>query len=374
MFELWEWNGFFLGDIILAVFIFIVAILLRQWFARLVLKQLEKLTTKTVLDDEIFAALEPPLKFVFVVIGFYLAILLLNLPTNIEGILTQFVRSLLMFSLFWGLYYSVELLSFIFDKLTATTYGVPLNGFKSLLTDSAQLTEGIKSIFVKGSKILIVLIGLMAFLNEWDINIIALLASLGIAGIAVVLAAKETISNSLSSLMIIFDKPFKQGDWIMTSDVEGMVEEIGTRTTKIRTSSEAVVTIPNAMLSNSAITNWSKITHKRIKMRISLETCTRREQITRIIQRIRDYLQNHPDIETDPSKVTTLVHLFEFNSNSIDILLDYFTKTTILQEWMRIREENMFEFMRIVEENGANFAFKNQQVYMEKRYDEFPKT
>jgi MscS family membrane protein len=374
MFELWEWNGFFLGDIILAVFIFIVAILLSQLFARLVLKQLEKLTTKTVLDDEIFTALELPLKFVFVVMGFYLAILMLNLPTNIEGILTQFVRSLLMFSLFWGLYYSVEPLSFIIDKLTATTSGVPLNGFKSLLTDRAQLTEGIKSIFVKSSKILIVLIGLMAFLNEWDINIIALLASLGVVGAAVALAAKDMISNSLSSLTIIFDKPFKQGDWIMTSDVEGIVEEIGTRTTKVRTSSEAVVTIPNAMLSNSAITNWSKITHKRIKMRISLETCTRREQITRIIQRIRDYLQNHPDIETDPSKATTLVHLFEFNENSIDILLDYFTKTTILQEWMRIREENMFEFMRIVEDNGANFAFKSQQVYMEKRYDEFPKT
>ncbi len=363
MFELWEWNGFFLGDIILAVFIFIVAILLSQLFARLVLKQLEKLTTKTVLDDEIFAALELPLKFAFVVMGFYLATLMLNLPTNIEGILTPFVRSLLMFSLFWGLYYSVEPLSFIIDKLTATTSGVSLNGFKSLLTDRAQLTEGIKSIFVKGSKILIVLIGLMAFLNEWDVNIIALLASLGVVGAAVALAAKDMISNSLSSLTIIFDKPFKHGDWIMTSDVEGIVEEIGTRTTKVRTSSEAVVTIPNAMLSNSAVTNWSKITHKRIKMRISLETCTRREQITRIIQGIRDYLQNHPNIETDSSKVTTLVHLFEFNENSIDILLDYFTKTTILQEWMRIREENMFEFMRIVEENGANFAFKSQQVY-----------
>jgi len=187
-------------------------------------KQLEKLTTKTVLDDEIFTALELPLKFVFVVMGFYLAILMLNLPTNIEGILTQFVRSLLMFSLFWGLYYSVEPLSFIIDKLTATTSGVPLNGFKSLLTDRAQLTEGIKSIFVKSSKILIVLIGLMAFLNEWDINIIALLASLGVVGAAVALAAKDMISNSLSSLTIIFDKPFKHGDWIMTSDVEGIVE------------------------------------------------------------------------------------------------------------------------------------------------------
>jgi MscS family membrane protein len=374
MFELWEWNGFFLGHIILAVFIFIVAILFHQLFARVVLKQLEKLTTKMVIDDEIFTALEPPLKFAFVVMGFYLAILMLNLPTNIEGILTQFVRSLLMFSLFWGLYYSIEPLSFIIDKLTATTSSVSLNGFKSLLTDRAQLTEGIKSIFVKSSKILIVLIGLMAFLNEWGINIIALLASLGVAGAAVALAAKDMISNSLSSLTIIFDKPFKQGDWIMTSDVEGIVEEIGSRTTKIRTSSEAVVTIPNAMLSNSAVTNWSKITHKRIKMRINLETRTRREQITRIIQRIRDYLQKHPDIETDPFKVTTLVHLFEFNENSIDILLDYFTKTTHLQEWMRIREENMLEFMRIVEDEGANFAYPSQQIYMEKRHDEFPKT
>jgi MscS family membrane protein len=156
---------------------------------------------------------------------------------------------------------------------------------------------------------------------------------------------------------------FKQGDWIMTPDVEGVVEEIGTRATKIRTFSKAIVTVPNATLVNSAVTNWSKMTNRRIKMRLGLEYRTRRDQVTRIMQRIKDYLQNHPDIET---KVVTFVYLDEFNESSIDILLYYFTKTTNWEEWLRIREENMLEFMKIIEDEGAAFAFPSQQLYVEK--------
>jgi len=343
-----------LGSLLLAVFIFICVLMLRKLFARVVLKKLKNMaaSSQTALDDKILAALEAPLKFVFIIIGFDLATLFLNFPSEFDAIFSPFIRTLLIFTLFWAIYRCVEPFSFFIDKLT--------------LAFGAELTLALKDFFIKGLKILIALIGLTAILNEWGVNVIGLLASLSLAGAAIALAAKETLTNIFSTLTIILDKMFKPGDWIQTPDVEGVVEEIGSRATKIRTFSKGLVTIPNGTLVNSAVTNWSEMTQRRIKMRISLEYRTSREQINQILQRLKDYLQNNADIETDASKVVTLVYLVEFNTSSIDILLYYFTKTTNWQEWMRIREANMLEFMKIVEAEGAAFALPSQQIYVEK--------
>ncbi|KHD09833.2 hypothetical protein PN36_06820 [Candidatus Thiomargarita nelsonii] len=348
MFDLWDWK-----KLLLASFIFIFALLLRKLFARVVLKQLKKFaaSTESTLDNDIIAALESPFKFIFIVVGFYFATLVLNLPAEFDEILTPLIRSLVAFTLFWAFFSCVEPFSVFIDKLT--------------LKFGTELTGALKNFFIKGLKIFIALIGLTAILNEWGINVIGLLASMTLVGAAVALAAKETLANIFSVLTIIFDKMFKPGDWIMTPDVEGVVEEIGSRATKIRTFSKAIVTVPNATLVNSAVTNWSQMTNRRVKMRLALEYRTRREQVTRITQRVKDYLQNHPDIETS-NKVVTFVFLVEFNESSIDILLYYFTKTTNWEEWLRIREENMLEFMKIIEDEGAAFAFPSQQLYVEK--------
>ncbi len=347
----WDIN---LGSLLLAVFIFICVLVLRKLFARVVLKKLKNLaaSSKTALDDKILAVLEAPLKFIFIIVGLDLATIVLSFPSEIDAIITPLIRSLLIFTIFWAIYRCVEPFSFFIDKLT--------------LKFGAELTLALKQFFIKGLKIFIALIGLTAILNEWGINVLGLLASLSLAGAAIALAAKETLTNIFSTLTIILDKMFKPGDWIQTPDVEGVVEEIGSRATKIRTFSKGLVTVPNATLVNSAVTNWSKMTNRRIKMRIGLEYRTNREQIKQILQRIKDYLQNNTEIETDASKVVNLVYLVEFNTSSIDILLYYFTKTTNWQEWMRIREANMLEFMKIIEEAGASFAFPSQQIYVEK--------
>jgi MscS family membrane protein len=343
-----------LGSLLLATLIFICVLLLRKLFARVILKKLKNIaaSSQTVLDDKILVVLEAPLKFLFIVVGFNLAIIPLNFSSEINATITPIIRTLLIFTIFWAIHRCVEPFSFFIDKLT--------------LAFGTELTSALKQFFIKGLKIFIALIGLTAILNEWGINVIGLLASLSLAGAAIALAAKETLTNIFSTLTIILDKMFKPGDWIQTPDVEGVVEEIGSRATKIRTFSKGLVTIPNGTLVNSAVANWSEMTQRRIKMRIGLEYRTSREQIDHIIQRLKNYLQKNPDVETDASKVVTLVYLVEFNTSSIDILLYYFTKTTNWQEWMRIREENMLEFMHIIEEEGASFAFPSQQIYVEK--------
>ena len=359
MFE--SWNITISYEMILASVIFLFAILLRKLFARVVLKQLKNVVkkTQTKVDDEVFNALETPLKFIFIVLAFYIITVVLNLTADLNEFFIQLFRSLVVFTIFWSIYRCIEPFSFILNSIT-DAFG-------------AELTHALKNLFVKGFKIFVLLMGLTAFLNEWGINILALLASLSIAGAAIAFAAKDSLANIFASLTIIFDNIFKQGDWIMTPEVEGTVEEVGSRATKIRTFSKAVVTIPNATLANSAVINWSRMTCRRIKMRIGLEYRTSPKQVTSIIQRIKDYLQNNPDIETDSSKATMLVHLVEFNESSIDILVYYFTKTTSWLNWMQIKEQNLLKFMEIIEEEGASFAFPSQQIYVEKLPDDLPK-
>ncbi len=359
MFESWNTNISY--EIILAIIIFILAILLRKLFARIVLKQLKNIVrnTQTKVDDEVFNALETPIKFIFIVLAFYIITLVLNLNTDFNEFFSQLFSSLVVFTIFWAIYRCIEPFSFIIDNIT-DAFG-------------AELTHALKNMFIKAFKLFVFIMGLTAFLNEWGINIVALLASLSIAGAAIAFAAKDSLANIFGSLTIIFDKIFKRGDWIMTSDVEGTVEEVGSRATKIRTFSKAVVTIPNAILANSAVINWSRMTSRRIKMRIGLEYRTSPKQVTNIIQRIKDYLQNNPDIESDSSKAVILVHLTEFNESSIDILVYYFTKTTSWRNWMQIKEQNLLKFMEIIEEEGASFAFPSQQIYVEKLPEGLPK-
>ncbi len=359
MFE--SWNIALSYEIILAVIIFILAIFLRKLFARVVLKQLKKVVeqTQTKVDDEVFNALETPLKFIFIILAFYLITVMLNLTPDLNKFFTQLFRSLVVFTIFWAIYRSIEPFSFIIENIT--------------IAFGAELTLALKNLFVKGFKIFVLAIGLTAFLNEWGINIFALLASLSIAGAAIAFAAKDSLANIFGSLTIIFDKIFKEGDWIMTPEVEGTVEEVGSRATKIRTFSKAIVTVPNSTLANSAVINWSRMTCRRIKMRIALEYRTSPKQVTNIIKNIKDYLQNNPDIETDSSKATMLVHLVEFNESSIDILVYYFTKTTSWRNWMQIKEHNLLKFMEIIEAEGASFAFPSQQIYVEKLPDGLPK-
>ncbi|MDM8569629.1 mechanosensitive ion channel family protein [Thiotrichales bacterium HSG1] len=347
-------------EIILAGTIFIFAIILHKLFAKVVLKQLKKFVkqTQTTVDDKVFNVLENPLKLIFITISLYFIITVLNLTPEVNSFFVKPLNSLIIFVIFWGIYRCVEPLSFVIDSVVFAL--------------GIEITHGLRNLFVKSLKVFVLLMGMTAFLNEWGINVFALLASLGIVGAAIAFAAKDSLANVFASLTIIFDKMFRQGDWIMTPDVEGTVEEVGSRTTKIRTFSKALVTIPNAVLINSAVINWSHMTSRRIKMSIGLECKTSSKQITNIIKNIKDYLYNNPDIETDSSKAIMLVHLVELNNNSIDILLYYFTKTTNWQDWMQIKEQNLLKFMEIIEKEGVSFAFPIQQVYVEKLPDNFP--
>ena len=201
----------------------------------------------------------------------------------------------------------------------------------------------------------------MTIFQEWGYNVSGFLASLGLVGMALALAAKETAANLFGSLVIFTDKPFKVGEWIKTPEVEGIVENIGIRSTKVRTFAQALVTVPNAVLANSAILNWSRMGKRRINMQLGLTYSTTTSQVEKIVSDIKQMLENHPDIDQD------VIHIYftDFKDSSLGIFCYYFTKSTDWGEYMRVREDTNFKIMKIVEDNDAGFAFPSRSLYIE---------
>ena len=347
--------GVSLGEVLLAVVVFFLFLFARRLFSRFIIRTVKTVTarTKTTIDDEILSAIEEPLRFVFVVVGVYAAGQVAPFPEVVNDFLERLVRSLIAFTIFWTLYRCVEPLSFLLDKLTG-------------LFGTAGLRESLRGFFAKLGKFVIACLGVVAILEEWDFNVAAVLGGLGLVGMAVAFGAQNLISNLFAGIAIFLDHMFEKGDWIRTPDVEGTVEEIGFRTTKIRRFDLSLVTIPNAKLAGEAVVNFSRMSHRRIYWMIGLEYRTSEHQLKLIVNALSEYVHGNADFETDPAKATTLINVDSFNESSIDIMFYCFTKTAKWGEWMIIKETLAYKVKEIVEQNGAGFAFPSSSLYVEK--------
>jgi len=352
----WEQGAFgFQGNqLIAALGILVVAMLLRGVFTTLVLKAVGRLTrrTDTEIDDQILTALRGPLKFVFLVIGLFFASRAAPLPPEVDIFLTRIIRSMIAFTIFWTLYSMATPFSFLLDKAAQAMGG-------------RDLGDTLKNFAVRVLKVIIVVLGFAAVLQEWNFDIAAVLGGLGLIGMAVAFGAQNLISNLFGGLAIFLDKIFIEGHWIKTADVEGTVEKIGFRTTKIRCFDKSLVTLPNSKLSDQAVTNFSMMTNRRIYWKIGLEYRSTTQQLQQVVQGINDEIYGNDNFETDPARATTLIHVDSFNDSSIDIMLYCFTTTTKWAEWMRVKEELLFHIKGLVEDAGTSFAFPSSSIYVE---------
>jgi MscS family membrane protein len=346
--------GIGIGQVLLALATFILFLLFRRVFTRVVLATLGSITrrTKTAFDDELIAALEQPLRFVFVVIGLYAAMQVVSFPDQAELLLTRLVRSFIAFTIFWTLYRCVGPLSFLIDK-----------AFGAL--GHSTLGDSLKGFVAKLARFVIVCVGIVAILEEWQFNVGAVLGGLGLVGMAVAFGAQNLIANLFGGVTIFLDGIFEKGDWIKGAGVEGTVEDIGFRTTRIRRFDKALTTIPNDKLAGDAVINFSRMTNRRIYWKIGVEYGTSESQLRQIVNGIKAHVFDNDDFEVDPAKVTTLIHVDSFNDSSIDIMLYCFTATTAWGEWMRVKEDLAFAIKGIVERSGTGFAFPSTSIYLE---------
>jgi MscS family membrane protein len=175
------------------------------------------------------------------------------------------------------------------------------------------------------------------------------------------MAAKDTIANVFGSVMLLVDRPFTIGDWIKTKEFEGVVEEIGFRSTRIRTFAKTIVNVPNSMLANMVIDNIDARPKRRVKIRIGITYDTTPAQMQQAITGIENILKYHIGVDQEFS----LVKFDEFEDSSLSIFLYYFTNTTHWEEYLQIRQEVNMQIMELLEELGVEFAFPTRTLHLQ---------
>ncbi len=337
-------------DLSIAFGIFLIFLVFRKLFTTYIFKFVLSLTKRTPTEvfTNVLLSFEKPLRLFWVILGTYLA--LLYLPFNITT--TQFVqhiyRSFIIVLLGWGLYNYMSAQSAFFFRFAR----------KVELDEDSMLVPFLSKVL----RFSVIALTIVVIAGEWGYSISGFVAGLGLGGLAFALAAQDTIGNFFGGIIIITEKPFSKGDWIKTPSVEGVVEDITFRSTQIRTFEDSIVTVPNSTLSNEPITNWSKMSKRRIMFNIGVTYSTPKEKIEGCARKIEALLREHEEINQE----LIMVRFSDFNSSSLDIFVYFFTNTTAWTEWYRIKEDINFKIIDILKNEGVDIAFPSRSLYMEK--------
>ncbi|UNC93867.1 mechanosensitive ion channel family protein [Candidatus Contubernalis alkalaceticus] len=330
-----------------ALLVFLLFLLLRKTFTLYVFRGITKLLQRRGLDPKvnILNCIEQPLRNWFVVLGLYFALLVLPLGEFFQDLVTQTFRASIIVLIAWGLY---------------NIAGPCL--FEVINSKIDDKMDDILIPFI--SKILRFLIIFLAFslvASEWGYDVTGIIAGLGLGGLAFALAAQDTAANIFGGIVIITDKPFDIGDWILSPSVEGTVEDISFRSTRIRTFANSLVSVPNSTLAKEPITNWSKMGKRRVSFNLGVTYDTSRDQLKKCVEEIRKMLENHPDVH----KEVIFVKFDSFNDSSLDIFIYYFTITIQWGAHMKVKEEINLNIMKILEDQRVSIAFPSRSLYLE---------
>ncbi|WPZ32952.1 mechanosensitive ion channel family protein [Thalassobaculum sp. OXR-137] len=350
--QLWQGEilGVNIGLLAGGMAVLIVCLILPSILARVISR-----TVVTVADDgralhyrRLLNAVKAPLRLLPPIIGALIAHQYLEPDTTLRWAMGNLARSLLVVMLFWALYRAVD-------------------PFVQLSTGLRQRLSGpLVDWLAKSAKVVLVFLGATAVLEVWGVNVVGLLAGLGLVGVAVALGAQDLFKNLISGILILAERRFENGDWIEVDGViEGTVMQIGFRSTSIRRFDLSPVYVPNTKLSDNALTNFSRMPQRRIYWSIAVEYRTSIDQLREIRDGIEAYLTGNDEF-VQPDRGTLFVRVNDFSDSAIEILIYCFTNTTDWGEWLEIRERFAYRIKEVVEGAGAGFAFPSRSLYIEK--------
>lgn len=271
----------------------------------------------------------------------------LRLPYGAVMALNVAVRVMVVVSIVWAAYRFVDVIAEAMSEKAART--------------ESKLDDQLVPLVRKALKILTVLAGALSILQNLNVNVGSLLAGLGIGGVAVALAAKDTVANFFGSVMIFIDKPFQIGDWVVVAGVEGIVEEVGFRSTRVRTFYNSVVTIPNAKFTEAEIDNYGRRRYRRVFATLRLTHDTTPEQMQAFVEGIRAIIRANPYTRKDYYEV----HMSGLGEHSLDVMLYYFFEVSSWSDEVRERHNVYLEIMRLAKSIGVAFALPTRTLHIE---------
>ena len=338
-------------DIVIAIAIILVFKLLSSTISYIIIRMFKLKTKKAKEIRE--SAFYNPLRIFFIKLGIYLAILYLKTPLNIEqqvmNIITVIFKIISTAVFAVGLAKSFTLQSSIVKKAREKA---------KRQYDDATVEFGLKIV-----RVIIYIIAAFIILTILNININGLIAGLGIGGLIVTLAAQDTAKNLFGGLVIFLDKPFSVGDWIQMDNFEGTIEDITFRTTRIRTFENSLVNVPNSIISDSSVINWSKMEQRRYKINIRLEFTTDVEKLKDLKNKILDMLHEREGIIDD----SIIVKFDNINENGINMLIYTYTDSVDYSSYLSEVENINYKIIKILKEQNIQLAYDTKNVYIKNK-------
>ncbi len=337
-----------------------VAFLFRKWGAKIVNRILYRIVAKkgsaSVEKSLRFNELVgKPMQFLGIMVAIYISFTLLTIPETLE-LFDEKIRL--------SMYLSVILKLLI--TLAITRILIKITEFiGELWIEKAEATESklddqLVPFLKDAIKVLIVIFSILIVLGMvFKVNVSALIGGLGIGGLAIALAAQESLANLLGSFTIFLDKPFTVGDTIDFNGIIGTVEKVGFRSTRIRTLDKSFVTVPNKSLVGAPLNNITESTHRRARFTIGVLYSTPPDVLKNIIAEIHDVLLRHEQTNDEPQ-----VFFFEYGESSLNILVTFLVNTNQFALFAKVKEEINYKIYEIVLRNGSDFAFPTRTVHM----------
>ncbi|MDX8394500.1 MAG: mechanosensitive ion channel family protein [Mariprofundales bacterium] len=311
--------------------------------------------TRTPFDEILIKTAEKPIGWLLLLAGVLIALHIVGLHADANSIVKGFInvvdhagRAISILLGCWFVWLFINGIAEYLDEHVSQT--------------SSTLDDQLLPFITKILKAFVVVTAILVVAQNLGYSISGLIASLGIGGIAIALAAKETIANLFGSIMILLDRPFAVGDWIKTNEFEGVVEDIGFRSTSIRTFAKTLVNVPNALLANMVVNNIDAMPKRRIKTRIGITYETSTTQVNAALDGIRKILEQHQGVNQE----YILVNFDEFHDSSLSIFLYYFSASTVWEEYLNVRQDVNLQIMQLLEQLGIELAFPTQTIHVEK--------
>lgn len=350
--------GMWIGEVIsnknvqltlIAIGILLLFLLLRKVFITYVYAIVLKVSRKspTELFTYVLTAFEKPFQYIFVIIGVYVAVDYFPYMNQSNELFIQIIRSGLVFSIAVGLYQLADQTSVLFTKINDR--------------GKVYLDNIISSFLSKILRFVVVAIAVAIIADIFGYNVNGFVAGLGLGGLAFALAAQDALTNLFGGFVIVTEKPFTIDDWVSSPSVEGIVEDISFRSTKIRTFDDALVSVPNATLVNEPITNWSKMGKRQIYFDLRVTYDTPADTIKDFTDCVNTLLHHDDDIH----KETIVVRLNEYEENGINIMFYFFTKTTAWGKHLAVKEKINYAILNMLQEKGIEIAIPSRKLYKE---------
>lgn len=339
--ENWQWIALGLLAILGVIVERLVRFVITVWIRRLLGAR------RDLLDPGLVLKFERPVGIVSMGLVWLVLVPPLDLPAAALGILLVAIRVVLAAGGIWAGYRLIDLVAGFFASLASET--------------ESKLDDLLVPMIRRALKVVLVAFGLVFIAQNLNVNVTSLLTGLGLGGLAVALAAKDTLENVFGSVTVLADRPFQIGDWVVMDDgIEGTVVDVGFRSTRIRTFYDSVITVPNSRLIAASVDNLGCRRYRRIKTHLGVEYSTPPDKIEAFCEAIRELIRTHPYTRKDYYNV----YFHEYGDSSLKILVYLFVETPDWSTELRERHRIFVDILRIAERLGVGFAFPTQTLHL----------